>query len=399
VSLINKMLQDLDRRQGGADVADATPQSTVRAVQPAERRREWFWRIVAGLMLIAVGWVVWIAYQLRPHPVVTDLAFRAAEEARRSRAGAPLPSVPAPVIAAPAPAESQLAAPQSFETFRLATAIESPIREPELPRPRVGSAALSKPGAVKPSVAPAPASAVVAAPSANVPKPAESVQGLAGAAAKTAPEAPAARSAANAGRVEKRDIAKSTFERAEQEFRRAIGALNQGHSADAESALLRAIGIDPSHVPARQALIALMLEQKRVDVARRLLQDGLALNPAQAQFALVLARILIDSRDHANALAVLAGASGPGATNPEYMAMLGTVHQRLGMHREAAEAFRAAVRLAPATGTAWLGLGISLEALDRRAEAVEAYRQAATSGVLQAELRAYAEGRVRQIKQ
>ena len=69
------------------------------------------------------------------------------------------------------------------------------------------------------------------------------------------------------------------------------------------------------------------------------------------------------------------------------------------MHREAAEAFRAAVRLAPATGTAWLGLGISLEALDRRAEAVEAYRQAATSGVLQAELRAYAEGRVRQIKQ
>jgi MSHA biogenesis protein MshN len=160
-----------------------------------------------------------------------------------------------------------------------------------------------------------------------------------------------------------------------------------------------AIGIDPSHVPAWQALIALMLEQKRVDVARRLLQDGLALNPAQAQFALVLARILIDSRDHANALAVLAGASGPGATNAEYMAMLGTVHQRLGMHREAAEAFRAAVRLAPATGTAWLGLGISLEALDRRAEAVEAYRQAATSGVLQAELRAYAEGRVRQIKQ
>ena len=398
MSLINKMLQDLDRRQGGADVADATPRSTVRAVQPAEQRREWFWRIVAGLMLIAVGWVVWIAYQLRPHPVVTDLAFRAAEEARRSRAGAQLPSVPAPVIAAPAAADSQLA-PQSFETFRLATAIESPIREPEQPRPRVGSAAPAKPGAVKPSVAPAPASAVGAAPSANVPKPVESVQVRAGAAARTAPEAPAARPAANPGRVEKRDIAKSTFERAEQEFRRAIGALNQGHSADAESALLRAIGIDPSHVPARQALIALMLEQKRVDVARRLLQDGLALNPAQAQFALVLARILIDSRDHANALAVLAGASGPGATNAEYMAMLGTVHQRLGMHREAAEAFRAAVRLAPATGTAWLGLGISLEALDRRAEAVEAYRQAATSGVLQAELRAYAEGRVRQIKQ
>ena len=79
MSVINKMLQDLDRRHALGSGAES------RAVQPAgenPRHREWFWRVVTVLLLAGVGWVAWIAYQILPRPLVTDLAFRAAEEAR-----------------------------------------------------------------------------------------------------------------------------------------------------------------------------------------------------------------------------------------------------------------------------------------------------------------------------
>jgi Tfp pilus assembly protein PilF len=409
---INKMLQDLDRRQGAVEASSAEPpQNTVRAVRTpvVGGGREWFWRVVAGLMVLAVCWVAWLAYQLRPEPIATELAFRAAEEARSAK---PAPQRPPEAVKPPAPTPS---ASVGTESLRLATAIEGPIRErtpakppvegprevasraappaPPAPPAQSGPQAMSPPAVNSPS-----ATSRTLPPGPVVPGPvAQPAPGPVPALA-TAPAASVARAAAGAGRVEKRDIARSVSERAEIEFRRAIGVLNQGHASEAEELLGKAIAIDPGHSPARQALIALMLEQKRIDVARRLLQDGLALNPTQAQFALVLARIQVDSRDHAAALAVLQGGLAQGAANAEYMSLLGTVHQRLGMHREAAEDFRAAVRLAPSAGMAWLGMGISLEALERRPEASEAFSRAAASGALKPDMRAFAEARARQLR-
>jgi hypothetical protein len=61
MSIINKMLQDLDRRQGRADSEAATAIPQVRSVAAPRKDREWFWRIIAVLMIFAVGWVAWIA--------------------------------------------------------------------------------------------------------------------------------------------------------------------------------------------------------------------------------------------------------------------------------------------------------------------------------------------------
>ena len=44
MSIINKMLQDLDRRQGMASPETTPPLSQVRTVAPARKDREWFWR-------------------------------------------------------------------------------------------------------------------------------------------------------------------------------------------------------------------------------------------------------------------------------------------------------------------------------------------------------------------
>jgi hypothetical protein len=46
---------------------------------------EWFWRFLAAVMLFSVAWVLWISYQLNPTPLVTALAFEAAEKAKANQ--------------------------------------------------------------------------------------------------------------------------------------------------------------------------------------------------------------------------------------------------------------------------------------------------------------------------
>ncbi len=82
MSLINKVLRDLDRRRA-ISTGDATvPPAQVRAVAPRSGGHEWFWRTVAVLALAGLTWVSWVIYQVRPRPLATELALQAAEEAR-----------------------------------------------------------------------------------------------------------------------------------------------------------------------------------------------------------------------------------------------------------------------------------------------------------------------------
>ena len=81
MSLINKMLQDLDRRQALAGATDASVVQVRTSATVHRGGREWLWRIVAVLLTLGLGWVIWVGYQLLPKPLVTNLALRAAVEA------------------------------------------------------------------------------------------------------------------------------------------------------------------------------------------------------------------------------------------------------------------------------------------------------------------------------
>jgi len=367
MSLINKMLQDLDRRQALAGATDASVVQ-VRALAEGHRGgREWLWRIVAVLLTLGLGWVIWVGYQLLPKPLVTGVGLRAASEAQTrpipaQPAPPPAPSVtapppaPAPVVepTPPVPTEAQPVPPP--ETLRLAREIETPVHEP--------GAAGREPATKEP---------------AKAPKLAAAVPGLA------------------KGTVDKRDRVHSAAETAEAQFRRAAVLLNQGRLSEAEDQLAGALRVDPSHAAARQTYVAMLLEQHRVEAARRLLQETLAVNAAQPAFAVALARIYTEQRDYPNALEVLDKA-GPEARNAEFQAMRGAVLQRLGRHLEAVQAYQNAIGLAPQPGTTWVGLAISLETLGRRPEAAQAYRRALDAGSLAAEAREYAESRARALE-
>src|SRR3954468_18885064 len=71
MSVINKMLRDLDRRHALPDSASGHP--NVRVVPPAGRS-DAFWVTLGAAALVAVGWLSWVVYQLQPKPLATPAA-------------------------------------------------------------------------------------------------------------------------------------------------------------------------------------------------------------------------------------------------------------------------------------------------------------------------------------
>jgi len=383
VSLINQMLKDLDQRRGMLSAEGALPPRQVRAVE-APRGGEWFWRVLAALVLIALGWVGWVAYQLQPRALATDLALQAAEQARRRAAlpkPAPVPVAEASGTTAEAAKPAALSAPPA-EFLRFAPAIESPITERAVKAVQAARAGPAPPPGGTPG-----------GPGAEAKPGAARTLGLDLPAARVLP-APAGAAA----RLEKRERPRAPVERAEAEFRRAVALLNQGRGAEAEEGFAAALELDRSHHAARQALVALHLEQGHLDAARRLLQESLAADPAQPAFAAALARILVERKDFSAAHDVLQAAAGAAGHNAEFQTLRGTVLQRLGRHREAVEAYQSALRVQDANVQAWIGLGISLEALERRPAAADAFRRALAAGPANPELKTFAEQRVRALR-
>jgi hypothetical protein len=64
---------------------------------------EWLWRFLAAVMVFAIGWTMWIFYQLNAPPLITTAAFEAAAKANAKQntqgviAPATAPAIPAAV--------------------------------------------------------------------------------------------------------------------------------------------------------------------------------------------------------------------------------------------------------------------------------------------------------------
>jgi MSHA biogenesis protein MshN len=201
----------------------------------------------------------------------------------------------------------------------------------------------------------------------------------------------------DSGKIDRRSSA-TARDRAEDEFRRGAILVNQGRLAEGMESLRGALDIDPRHEAARQTLVALLLEARRVDEAVPVLQQGLALNAQNSEFAMLLARIMVERNDVPGALSLLQKHSAPQDRSPEFHAFAGALYQRLDRHAEAIERYQAALRLAPSAGIWWLGLGISHQAAGQPKEAREAFTRAKSAGNLSPDLTGFVDQRLRQLQ-
>jgi MSHA biogenesis protein MshN len=212
--------------------------------------------------------------------------------------------------------------------------------------------------------------------------------------AKSSAGTPAAKSQDPAS-IDKQMRVSTPVQRAEIAFRQATGLLNQGRVAEAIDGYKSTLQQDAGHAPARQALVGLLLENRRIDEAQQFLQEGLNLNPDRSSYAMLSARIQVERGDLQGAHELLVKHAANAGASADYHAFDAAVLQRLGRHKEAVARYQAALELAPQSGLWWMGLGISLQADGRRAEALDAFRRAKSAGGLSPDLLAFVDQRVK----
>jgi MSHA biogenesis protein MshN len=404
MSLINKMLQDLDAR--GTPGAESLP-SQIRPVAPvrvglADRVDARAVSLaVAGTAAVgaavALAWFGWghdqktgggakpAAIAAAPAPVRPSPELKPAQGMSSTITTSPAASaVPAP---GPAPASAPASAPAPAPVAEApAPARAAPVDD------RFAAPAAAKPNKER-SKAAAPAPKIVAGyePDSEEARAAR----LAIMAELQARMTPAAKRAARPGAVASAGTAEPVSRRAEAEYRRALAFLQDGRMNDTVAALEQALKLDPAHDAARQTLVGLLIEAKRTDDAIRHLQAGLALDPRQPALAMLLARLQIERG--ASGIDTLVRTLPYAGNNADYHAFLAGALQREQRNREAAEQYQAALHAAPGNGVWWMGLGMSLQAEKRNSEALEAFQRARASGTLSAELLAFVERRLQQL--
>jgi MSHA biogenesis protein MshN len=434
MSLINKMLQDLDAR--GSTRAEGMPPE-IKTVAAVERRLP-LGRIgaVAGGVLLALGAAAWFVFPLKgktyeqpPAPLAQAAPAAAAAPvtaAAPTSLPAPVPAVPAekpalplaeaaPAAGAPAPAAREQAAGAPRKTA--AAARQETVVQPA-PAPAV-PAAQSEGTTTSWAVASERARAeqerlakrwqAQEARLATLPQPQRregerklreeqaraadkakrEAAWLAALKRREAADGPAPAPAAAEGRVE------TASQGAENAYRRGLAALQEGRVSEAMASLQAALRTSPRHEAARQTLVGLLIENNRGDEAMAQLQQALTLDPRQPALAMLLARLQIERGK--TGIDVLLRTLPYAAGNGEYHAFLGGALQRQNRFREAAEQYQTALRTTPNNAVWWMGLGMALQGDKRNAEALGAFRQAKALGSLPPDLQAFVERRLQQV--
>jgi len=175
-------------------------------------------------------------------------------------------------------------------------------------------------------------------------------------------------------------------QKADSLYQRSLQLLQESRGSDARQALEEALELNPAQHNARQLLAALRVEDRQLGRAETLLTDGLAYQPPAAALV-ALARLKVERGEDTAALRLLNEHLETGANDGDFQALIAALMMRQGQSVQAAEHYRNAIARQPAQGTWWAGLGLALASQpDRRAEAIQALKQARQSGKLTAAL-------------
>ncbi len=352
MSLINKMLQDLEQR------SDASSRSQplvgdVRAVASAGASRPRVGVLIALLVLggiaLAAAWIT-----LRPSAPKPALASIAAR-----------PAVAAMVAAASAPVAVASAPPTQAK-----------------PKPTIEAPAIA--AATPASANPVLAQAVIKKPS----------QPAADDAASDPVSSVRAPEAAPPAKSSKRFTPQ---QQADNLYLQAFAQLQQGRSVEARQNLQQVLGLNADHVKARQLLASLLIEANALDDAAALLREGLKRSPSETAFSMALARLQLESGEADKALETLAQSAQTAGDEPQYHGFYAVLLQRAKRHDEAVQHYLLALRSDPAMPNWLVGIGISLQEQGRNSDAAEAFARARDGGLLNAQLLEFVEQRLQQL--
>ena len=189
----------------------------------------------------------------------------------------------------------------------------------------------------------------------------------------------------------------SPRQQAEAEFRKAVSLMQQGRIDDAIAGYQAALNLDAGHDQARQALVQLLLENKRGADAERALQDAIKNRPEKLRFVMMEARLQVERGAVADGVATLEKSSSFAGQQPDYQAFLAALLQRQERHKEAVDHYQIALQQMPNNALWLMGEGISLQALQRNAEAKDVYNRALSTHTLRPDLQSFVQQKLKEL--
>jgi MSHA biogenesis protein MshN len=349
MSVINQVLKDLGARQSRSELrfADMVKRQTA-ALQLPGNRSVFLW---PALMFFSGALLAGILLLQRPTGSITGTVPVAA------------PATDARAAAASAPAKNREQAPA---VAPVAVAVESKPGQPVRPAESV------------PQIKPASASA---------------------SRIKAEPQTTKAETPAAAQGTEKLEITRraTPANQAANYYRQGLEKLQADRIEAAISDLRKAVGLQADMHTARELLAALLLRRGYSAEAYAELQRGMELEPGHTAYARLYAQSLVETGQPDEALRILSISAPYAAQQPDYLAFMAAVAQRLARHEDSVRHYMAALELKPARSAWWIGMAISLEALGRSQDAVQAYRTALAGNELNPDLMNYARERATQL--
>ncbi|ABN63304.1 tetratricopeptide repeat protein [Shewanella baltica] len=442
MSVINKMLQDLDKRQQGHELSNVT-QPQVQYL--ARRRSSSHWLPLCGLSLLLGGGAVygWQFFMAEPaeatasaqaqeqhtltaqnEPVRMESLVSKESSPSVDAAAEPLKLATAQKIAAAMTANSEEFEPSasdvaSSQAPELGTAKEAePERQAQpqqKPQADVSLAlaadkvdTVSEPSHSQPNRATSSvrsAEVTVAAPSALMMSERASVaadnEGNASnglnvqevkADAGTHQLAPKEQ-----GQMAITEVKLTPKQLAKKRFTLASEAERDGKLKEAISYYEQTLALEPSMHEARKQLAALHYGQGQLAKASEVLQQGMLLFPQQLDFALLLARVQQAAGQADLALATLANIPDTHPLARQKWMAQSDLAQKLGQFSVSEQAYRQLLQQEPQQAKWWMGLAYALDSQQQFLQARQAYRTALGHRGLSAQASAFIEQRLTQL--
>ncbi len=363
MSVINKMLRDLDSRQttaSGASAAQHQGRDLIRGTsvlvsreRGSRRRSVWIMPLIGGLILLSILAGVGLWWQTRNMTPMPVAAVKPSPAVQGTATPTPIQTaMPVAVDVTKsgpiqAPVASTPPAPPTVQSQPAATtlAVPSPQAAPQPAPPPSASPAVVKAAAPVPTPTPNPAPPPAPAKSATL------------AALPSAPPALAAPLAPAAPVLQRQSAALDALAQAQ-------GLWNAG---------------------ARDAAVEVLREA--ITLAQQ--QGAGNNNPALIPLARELARMLVADNHIIQALEMLTRLEPALSGQADLWAVRGNAAQRLAKHPEAVTAYLTALKLRPGEPRWMLGAAISQAIQGQLAEAGDLTEQVRAKGALSAELRTY----------
>jgi MSHA biogenesis protein MshN len=401
MSLINRMLRDLDSRKGRGG-GEPVASGLLRVVAPQSGRRlRLAVVLVIGALGVSMAAGAWLQRRIvvasSPAAASAPPPIAAAKAVQPAASTVALANAAASAVAAEAASASNVPAVAPVHLSELYLPVVAQAPEQVAPNSglhfestRISTAAIGATDAAATAAIAAIAARAEQGGPAPIPRTAALAESLPASTVQTALSVPVEpQLPSKAGVAVTKAVSEKTYSPEQMNanrFSEAVSLEQQGQKEQAKLQVQHLLANNPFDVPSRQMLVRLHLETGQVEQARALLVEGLRLLPEQVGFTMTLARLQMEGGDLAGAIRLLEGDRFHTQADPQFHALLAAMLLRAERNGEAMQHYLVALRSDPANTTWLVGVGAAMEGVGNDADAVEAYRRAQRGADLTPEL-------------